>query len=61
MAKLITIKSFMDRYQVSRSTVYRLIKIAAISPVKIGRSTRIPMESVDAWERSLHMAANDNA
>ena len=60
MAKLLTIKQFMDRYQISRSTVNRLIAKGAVLTVKIGRAVRIPTESADSWAKGLLHAANDN-
>lgn len=61
MARLMTIKQFMDRYQISRSTVYRLIASGALLTVKIGRAVRIPTESAEAWAKGLLHAVNDNA
>jgi excisionase family DNA binding protein len=60
MTRFLTIRQFMERYQVSRSTVYRLIGSDAIQPVKIGRAVRIPAESATAWELGLAPPANDN-
>ena len=58
MKTLLTITQFMDRFQVSRSTVYRLIDNRRILTVKIGRAVRIPMDSVEKFERAIR-AAND--
>jgi excisionase family DNA binding protein len=59
-ARFLTIRQFMDRFQLSRSTVYRLIGAGMIVTVKIGRSVRIPEASAESWEHGL-TAGNDNA
>lgn len=53
MKKLLTITEFIDRYGVSRSTVYRLFDTGTIKPIKIGRSTRIKIEDAESWVDAL--------
>lgn len=59
-ARFLTIRQFMDRFQLSRSTVYRLIGAGMIVTVKIGRAVRIPETSAECWADGL-TAGNDNA
>ena len=58
-ARFITIRQFMQRYQVSRSTTYRLINAGMIITAKIGRAVRIPVQSAESWARGVTIA-NDN-
>ena len=51
--KFITLSQFSQRYQVSRSTVYRLAHAGAITIVKFGRSSRIAFEEAESWAASL--------
>jgi excisionase family DNA binding protein len=59
-SRFITIRQFMQRFQLSRSTAYRLISAGKIITVKIGRAVRIPVQSADSWAQGL-LADNDNA
>jgi excisionase family DNA binding protein len=60
LRKFLTIRQFAEQYQVSRSTIYRLLATGRVVSVKIGRSVRITVESAVAWERGLLPPANDN-
>lgn len=51
--KFLTLAQFSHRYQVSRSTIYRLAHRRAISIVKFGSSSRIPMDQAEAWAAAL--------
>jgi excisionase family DNA binding protein len=51
--KFITLGQFCQRYQVSRSTVYRLAHGGAFTIVKFGRSSRIALDEAEAWAGSL--------
>ena len=52
-AKFMTLAQFGERYQVSRSTVYRLAQTGAFAIVKFGRSSRIAVDEAEAWAASL--------
>lgn len=43
------IPEFQQTYNVSRSTVYRLMERGEIRFVKIGRAVRIPREDAERW------------
>ncbi len=60
MPKFLTLRQFAERYQISRSSIYRLIAAGAVITVKVGRSVRITNELAVAWERGLLPPANDN-
>ena len=51
--KFITLTQFTQRYQVSRSTAYRLAHAGAITIIKFGRSSRISFEEAENWAASL--------
>lgn len=51
--RLLTIPEFSASYRVSRSLVYEMLAAGELSAVKVGRATRIPAESAEAWKRSL--------
>lgn len=51
--KFLTLAQFCARYQVSRSTAYRLAKQKAISIVKCGRASRILASEAEAWASAL--------
>jgi excisionase family DNA binding protein len=61
MKRLLTITEFIDRYGVSRSTVYRLFETGIIKPIKIGRATRIKIEDAEAWLDGLTAQSNMRA
>ena len=52
-AKFLTLAQFSQRYQVSRSTIYRLVQSGAVTIVKFGRSSRIAFDQAEAWAASL--------
>ena len=51
--KFLTLAQFADRYQVSRSTIYRLAQGGAFEIIKFGRSSRIAFDEAEAWAASL--------
>lgn len=53
MDRFITIKQFCERFNVSRSTVYRENKAGRLPFVKVGRATRIRESVSNVWPESL--------
>lgn len=53
MKKMLSIAEFGATYGVSRSRAYELLAGGELSAVKVGRSTRIPVEAAEAWKCSL--------
>lgn len=52
--KFITLGQFCQRYQVSRSTIYRIAREGAFFRiVKFRRSSRIAFDEAEAWAASL--------
>ncbi len=51
--KFLTLNQFCQRYQVSRSTVYRLAHSGAFKIAKFGRSSRIALTEAETWASSL--------
>jgi len=51
--RFITLSQFCKRYQVSRSTVYRLAHGGAFTIVKFGRSSRIALNDAESWAAAL--------
>lgn len=51
--KFLTLSQFSQRYQVSRSTIYRLAQSGAFTIIKFGRSSRIAFEEAENWAASL--------
>jgi len=51
--KFLTLAQFCARYQVSRSTAYRLAQQRAINIVKCGRASRILASEAEAWASAL--------
>jgi len=51
--KYISINDFCDRFQCSRSTVYRLAHGGAFVIVKVGRSSKIALHEAEKWAASL--------
>lgn len=51
--RFLTVAQFSQRYQVSRSTIYRLAQSGAVTIIKFGRSSRIAFEEAEAWAASL--------
>ncbi|MDW8414660.1 MAG: helix-turn-helix domain-containing protein [Thermaurantiacus sp.] len=55
--KLLTdIQGAMAALGVSRATLYRLIATGRLRAVKLGRATRLYVEDIEAFARSLPMA-----
>lgn len=53
---LISIAVFCARYGVGRTTAYKLIRKRDIVAVKIGRLTRIRVDSAEKWMQALPTA-----
>ena len=51
--KFLTLAQFGQRYQVSRSTIYRLAQSGAVTIIKFGRSSRIAFDEAEGWAASL--------
>lgn len=51
--KFLTIAQFCARYQVSRSTAYRLAEQKALTIIKCGRASRILASDAEAWASAL--------
>ena len=52
-ARYLTLNQFSQRYQVSRSTIYRLAHGGAFAIIKFGRSSRIALDEAETWAASL--------
>jgi excisionase family DNA binding protein len=48
----LTIRQASERWQVSNSTVRRLIESGRLSAVRIGSQLRIPLPAAESYERS---------
>ena len=48
-----TIRQFLERHPMGRTTLYRLAQAGAFRIVKIGRASRIPKADAAAWAASL--------
>lgn len=60
MSVLMSIKSFQEKFSVSRSTVYRLKDRGEISFVHVGRAVRIRVDDAERWfEELCSNASND--
>jgi excisionase family DNA binding protein len=59
MTSLLSISDVQDRLCVSRSTVNRLIRDQKLECVHLGRSPRIPDDSVEKLIRELRTARSD--
>jgi excisionase family DNA binding protein len=46
---LLTIPAAMHRLSISRSSLYELMALGEIVSIKVGRSRRVPRESIDAF------------
>jgi len=51
--KLLTIKEACEYLNLSRATIYKLIKEGKLTPIKIGRSTRLDKSDLDAFVESM--------
>ena len=49
-AAYMKINTFMERFDVSERTTYRLIANGELDVLKIGRATRLSVRSVSDWE-----------
>lgn len=48
---VLTVPQFCQRYQVSRSTFYKLARVGEIRIAKVGRKTLIAVEEAERWFR----------
>ena len=51
--RLLSVREFCERYGIGRTRAYSLLHTGAVQAVKVGASTRIPVESAEAWAASL--------
>jgi excisionase family DNA binding protein len=51
--ELLSIRTFCQRFAISRATAYRLMSAGELPAVKIGKSTRIRSEDAARWRGSL--------
>ena len=57
---LVTINQAATALQVSSRTVYRLIELGELKPIKIGRLSRIPVSQIYSWiEKQTQSEDND--
>lgn len=51
--RLLSLSDFTAKYGPCRTIIYRLLNTGALSAVKVGRSTFIPVEAAEAWLAKL--------
>lgn len=51
--RLLTIPQVCTRLNVSRSALYRIVAAGSLRSIRIGRSVRIPVADIEAWEAGL--------
>lgn len=51
--ELLDIRDFTHRYNISRSTLYKLIGGRSLAAVKVGRRTFIRADEAERWAASL--------
>jgi excisionase family DNA binding protein len=54
--KLLTIRQACEEYGLSRSSLYREVDAGRLSLRKIGKSSRIARDDLDAWLAALPVA-----
>lgn len=59
-ADLLTVRQVMARLQVSKHTVYHLIRTRRLRSVRIGRCRRIPATALAAYVRDLSGEVNSH-
>lgn len=52
----LSISEFRARFGIGATLTYELLKTGKLRAVKIGRCTRISLESAEAWAKSLPSA-----
>ncbi len=55
----LTIKEFCARYRVGHTLTFALLRDGKIARVKVGRATRIPLESAEKWAVRLEKGAGE--
>ena len=55
----LTIHDFRKKYSLGLTTTYHLLRQGKIARVKIGRMTRIPLASAEAWAASLEAGGEE--
>lgn len=50
---LLTVESAAHRLSISRTTMFRLLKVGEIASIRIGYARRIPAEEIDAYVQRL--------
>jgi excisionase family DNA binding protein len=51
--ELMTLPEFLERYSISRTTLYREIKDGRLRATKVGRRTLVARVDAEAWLRTL--------
>ena len=51
--RVMALKTFCHRYNISRTSVYREIKLGRLRVLKMGKSVRIHEEDAEAWVNAL--------
>jgi excisionase family DNA binding protein len=51
--RFLTLQDFCRRYAIGRTKAYEEIAAGRLKIVKVGRSTRIPLDAAKAWEALL--------
>lgn len=55
--RLLTVPEIQQRTQLSRSSVYKLLATGALESIKIGGARRVPEDALEAYIRTLRVAA----
>ncbi len=53
MENYLTVREFLDRYAIGRTTFYRAVNNGALRLTKIGRATRISEADAKIWASNL--------
>ena len=51
--KLFRVRELTERWALSRSMIYQLLDAGTVQSVHIGKSRRVPVEAVEAFEKTL--------
>ena len=53
----ITVAEFCQRYEIGKTTVYKLIQHGKLRTIKIGRCRRIPVSAIREWQERAEAPA----
>lgn len=56
MEKLLTLQQIAQRFQISETTLYKLVRNGKIPAIKIGNQWRFKMEDIEEWLESQKIA-----